>query len=221
MLGGRSRTMNTGDAQDKREAIIAACLQMNALGINQGTSGNISVRHGDGLLITPTRIPYDQLRPEDIVVMSFDGSHQGLHKPSSEWRFHCDVMHRRPDVEAIVHAHPVYATIIAIMGLDIPALHYMVAVAGGKDIRCAPYALFGSQALSEVALRALEGRRACLLGHHGVIAVGSSVEGAVWLAGEVETLARQFHGCLQIGGPRTLSDAAMDEVMVKIVGYAQ
>lgn len=213
--------MDSADAREKRQAIIAACLQMNALGINQGTSGNISVRHGDGLLITPTRIPYEQLRPEDIVAMSFDGSHEGLHKPSSEWRFHCDIMRRRPDVEAIVHAHPVYATIIAIMGLDIPPLHYMVAVAGGTDIRCAPYALFGSQELSEAALQALEGRKACLLGHHGVIAVGSSVEGALWLAGEVETLAKQFHGCLQIGGPKLLSEAAMDEVLVKIAGYAQ
>ena len=209
------------EALDKRKAIIAACLSMNALGINQGTSGNISVRHGEGLLITPTRVPYEQLQPEDIVALAFDGSSEGRHKPSSEWRFHCDIMHRRPDVEAIVHAHPVYATIVAIMGLDIPPLHYMVAVAGGRDIRCAPYALFGSPALSEAALRALEDRKACLLGHHGIIAVGSSLQGALWLAGEVETLAKQFHGCLQVGGPKLLSDAAMDEVLVKIAGYAQ
>ena len=213
--------MDSADTLEKRQAIIAACQQMNALGINQGTSGNMSLRHGDGLLITPTRIPYDDLRPEDIVFLSLDGSRQGLHAPSSEWRFHCDIMGRRPDVEAIVHAHPIHATIIAIMGLDIPPLHYMVAVAGGKDIRSAPYALFGSEELSEAALQALEGRKACLLGHHGIIAVGSSVAGALWLAGEVEMLAKQFHGCLQIGGPKLLSDAAMSEVLVKIAGYAQ
>lgn len=213
--------MTTAESLEKRQAMIAACLEMNALGINQGTSGNISVRHGEGLLITPTRVPYEQLQPEDIVALAFDGSSTGRHAPSSEWRFHCDIMHRRPDVEAIVHAHPIYATIIAIMGLDIPPLHYMVAVAGGKDIRCAPYALFGSPALSEAALQALEGRKACLLGHHGIIAVGRSLQGALWLAGEVETLAKQFHGCLQIGGPKLLSDAAMDDVLVKIAGYAQ
>ena len=213
--------MDIAETLDKRKAVIAACLAMNALGINQGTSGNISVRHGEGLLITPTRVPYEDLQPEDIVTMAFDGSSEGRHKPSSEWRFHGDIMRRRPDVQAIVHAHPIYASIIAIMGLDIPALHYMVAVAGGKDIRCAPYALFGSQELSEAALQALEGRKACLLGHHGIIAVGSSLQGALWLAGEVETLAKQFHGCLQIGGPRLLSDAAMDDVLVKIAGYAQ
>lgn len=208
------------DALEKRKAIVAACLAMNALGINQGTSGNVSVRHAGGLLITPTRVPYEQLQPEDIVALAFDGSSEGRHRPSSEWRFHRDIMHRRPDVEAIVHAHPTYATIIAIMGLSIPPLHYMVAVAGGKDIRCAPYALFGSPELSEAAVQALEGRKACLLGHHGIIAVGRSLEGALWLAGEVETLAKQFHGCLQIGGPRLLSDAAMDDVLVKIAGYA-
>lgn len=213
--------MTTAESLEKRQALIAACLEMNALGINQGTSGNISVRHGEGLLITPTRVPYEQLQPEDIVALAFDGSSTGRHAPSSEWRFHCDIMHRRPDVEAIVHAHPIHATIIAIMGLDIPPLHYMVAVAGGKDIRCAPYALFGSPALSEAALQALEGRKACLLGHHGIIAVGRSLQGALWLAGEVETLAKQFHGCLQIGGPKLLSDAAMDDVLVKIAGYAQ
>lgn len=212
--------MDSAETLEKRQAVIAACLAMNRLGINQGKAGNISVRHGAGLLITPTQVAYDDLQPEDIVAMAFDGSSEGRHKPSSEWRFHADIMRRRPDVRAIVHAHPIYASIIAIMGLDIPALHYMVAVAGGKDIRCAPYALFGSQALSEAALQALEGRKACLLAHHGIIAVGSSLKDALWLAGEVETLAKQFHGCLQIGGPRVLSDEAMADVLAKIAGYA-
>ena len=175
---------------------------MNALGINQGTSGNISLRHGEGLLITPTSTPYEAMRPEQIVYMDLDGSHDPAQRPSSEWRFHLDILKARPEVKAVVHAHPTYSTILAIMGLEIPPVHYMIACAGGDTIRCAPYATFGTQELSEHAVRALEGRLACLLAHHGMIAVGPSLSKAMWLAVEVETLARQYHGCLQIGTPR-------------------
>jgi L-fuculose-phosphate aldolase len=203
----------------KRQAIINTCVKMNELGINQGTSGNISLRHAGGLLITPTSMAYEEMRCEDIVFLSLDGRSEGLRRPSSEWRFHCDILQNRSDVEAIVHAHPIYASIISIMGLDIPALHYMVAVAGGNNIRCAPYEIFGSQELSNAALVALEGRRACLLANHGLIAVGSTLPKALWLAGEVETLAKQLHGCLQIGGPRLLSDEQITQVLEKIADY--
>ncbi len=211
----------TSDKDDLavRTAIVEHCLTMNRLGINQGNSGNISVRHGDGLLITPTSLPYDQMTPEDIVYLAEDGTPDGIRERSSEWRFHCDIMRLRPEVKAIVHAHPMYCTTMAILERDIPAIHYMIAVAGGPNIRCAPYAIYGSEELSNHAVAALEGRKACLLAHHGMIAAGSSLDHAMWLTVEVETLARQYHGCLQIGEPPLLSDRQIEDVMAKMDGY--
>ena len=211
----------TSDKDDlaTRTAIVEHCLTMNRLGINQGNSGNISARHGDGLLITPTSLPYDQMTPEDIVYLAADGTPDGIRERSSEWRFHCDIMRLRPEVKAIVHAHPMYCTTMAILERDIPAIHYMIAVAGGPNIRCAPYAIYGSEELSNHAVAALEGRKACLLAHHGMIAVGSSLDHAMWLTVEVETLARQYHGCLQIGEPPLLSDRQIEDVMAKMDGY--
>lgn len=204
---------------EKRQAIIEACLDMNRLGINQGTSGNISVRHEDYILITPTSTPYEKLTTDSIVRLEMDGTAKGPLAASSEWRFHRDIMLARPDVNAIVHAHPTYSTILAIMGLPIPPIHYMIAVAGGDDIRCAPYATFGSQALSENAVAALEGRKACLLEHHGIIAVGATLSKALWLSVEVETLAKQFHGALQLGEPRLLSKEEIARVLEKMGSY--
>jgi L-fuculose-phosphate aldolase len=209
----------TGQQNKKRQAIIDACRRMNALGINQGTSGNISVRHGDGLLITPTSTPYDTMTPEQLVFMDMNGAFADGARPSSEWRFHLDILRARPEVDAVVHAHPTYCTILAIMGLKIPAIHYMIAAAGGADIRCAPYATYGTPELSAHAVTALEGRLACLLAHHGMIAVGPSLAKALWLAVEVETLARQYHGCLQIGKPPLLSSDEIERVGVKMAGY--
>jgi L-fuculose-phosphate aldolase len=205
--------------REKRQSIIDACLRMNVSGINQGTSGNISLRHGDGMLITPTSTPYEAMKPEQIVYMHLDGNHDPAQRPSSEWRFHRDILKARPEVQAIVHAHPPYSTMLAIMGMEIPPVHYMVAVAGGDTIRCAPYATFGTQELSEHAVRALEGRMACLLAHHGMIAVGPSLSKAMWLAVEVETLARQYHGCLQIGTPPLLPKEEIENVLGRIAGY--
>ncbi|MBZ9813535.1 L-fuculose-phosphate aldolase [Mesorhizobium sp. CA7] len=204
---------------EARRAIIDACIEMNALGINQGTSGNISRRHGEGMLISPTSTPYDTLQPEDIVLMGWDGEVDGRLPPSSEWRFHLDIMKARPEVNAVVHAHPTYCTTIAIMGRKIPAIHYMVAVAGGSDIRCAPYATFGTAELSAHAVEALRDRKACLLAQHGMIAVGSSLAQAMWLAVEVETLARQYHGALQIGEPPILSDEEIENVIKRMASY--
>jgi L-fuculose-phosphate aldolase len=211
--------MPTTKDREKRQSIIDACLRMNVLGINQGTSGNISLRHGDGMLITPTSTPYEAMKPEQIVYMHLDGNHDPAQRPSSEWRFHRDILKARPEVQAIVHTHPPYSTMLAIMGMEIPPVHYMVAVAGGDTIRCAPYATFGTQELSEHAVRALEGRLACLLEHHGMIAVGPSLPKAMWLAVEVETLARQYHGCLQIGTPPLLSKEEIEKVRVRMAGY--
>ncbi len=209
----------TADELAKRQAIIDACRRMNALGINQGTSGNISVRHGEGLLITPTSLPYDTMTPDQIVFMAMDGSHAPRQKPSSEWRFHLDILKARADAGAVVHAHPTYCTILAIMGMEIPPVHYMIAAAGGDSIRCAPYATFGTVELSRHAVRALEGRLACLLNHHGMIAIGQTLDKAMWLAVEVETLARQYHGCLQIGKPPLLSSEEIERVRQRMAGY--
>ena len=206
------------DEYAKRQSIIDACRRMNALGINQGTSGNISVRHADGLLITPTSVPYDEMTPEQIVFMGMDGAFAEAQRPSSEWRFHLDILRARGEVNAVVHAHPPYCTMLAIMGLEIPPIHYMIAAAGGDSIRCAPYATFGTAELSEHAVRALEGRLACLLDHwHDR---GRAIaERALWLAVEVETLARQYHGCLQIGKPPLLSKDEIERVRRKMAGY--
>ncbi|MEM6662030.1 MAG: class II aldolase/adducin family protein [Pseudomonadota bacterium] len=203
----------------KRKSIIDHCLQMNANGLNQGTSGNISLRHATGMLITPTSLPYDRMQPEDIVFVGMDGQATGSRKPSSEWRFHRDILAARPDVGAVVHTHATYATILAIMGKSIPPLHYMIAAAGGPDIRVAPYAIYGSQELSDHVVAALQDRRACLMDHHGMLATGPTLERAMWLAVEVETLARQYHGCLALGSePPLLSPEQIEAVRQKFEG---
>jgi L-fuculose-phosphate aldolase len=202
-------------SRKKRQAIIDTCLQMNAIGINQGTSGNVSLRHDAGMLITPSAIPYDQLTVADIMYMPFDrdyGTAEGPHRPSSEWRFHWDIMTSREDIGAIVHTHATYATVLAMAHREIPACHYMVAAMGGSPIRCTPYAVFGSKELSEYALAALEGRMACLLGNHGMIALGPDLAKALWMAVELETLARQYFLTLQIGGAVILSDDEIERV---------
>jgi L-fuculose-phosphate aldolase len=211
--------MLAANDREKRQSIIDACLRMNMLGINQGTSGNVSLRHEAGMLITPTSVPYETMQPEQIVYMGLDGGFDPAQRPSSEWRFHLDILRARPEVNAVVHAHPPYSTILAIMGLEIPPVHYMIAVAGGDTIRCAPYATFGTQELSQHAVRALEDRLACLLERHGMIAIGPSLSKAMWIAVEVETLARQYHGCLQIGKPRLLSKEEIKNVLGRIAGY--
>lgn len=199
--------------------IIEACKAMNRTGINQGTSGNISVRHGEGILITPTSLAYDLMRPEDIVWMGFDGAVDGVLEPSSEWRFHLDIVRAKPDVGAVVHAHPNACTTLAIMEKPIPPIHYMVAICGGHDIRCAPYATYGTKELSQLALTALEDRSACLLAHHGVIVTGTTLDQAMWRAVEVETLAKQYLGCLPMGEPPLLSEEEITRVIRKIAGY--
>jgi L-fuculose-phosphate aldolase len=204
-----------------RREIIAACQDMNRRGINQGTSGNISARVAEGLLITPSGLPYDEMKPADIVLMKKDGSPVGRLKPSSEWRFHTSIMATRPEVGAVVHTHSMFATTLSCLGLEIPAVHYMIAAAGGSNIRCVPYITYGTQELADAALKALEGRNACLLSNHGMIVVGPTLKKAMWLAIEVETLAAQYWRALQVGKPNILTDAQIKTVMGKFQTYGQ
>lgn len=205
-----------------RRDIIDKCRWMNAAGLNQGTSGNISARYGERMLITPTSTPYDAMEPEMICSMPLEGEYgawEGPLKPSSEWRFHLDILRARPEVGAVVHTHATYCTVLAICGKPIPAMHYMIAAFGGPDIRCAPFALFGTKALSDHAVAALEGRNGCLLANHGMIAVGPGLDRAMWLAVELETLARQYYLTLSIGGPVVLSDAVIADTAAAMAGY--
>jgi len=217
--------MIAADESALRRAIVETSLEMERLGINQGTSGNVSARYRDGLLITPSGTSARELDEKHIVWLPLDISDDAellrIERPSSEWRIHRDILRARADVDAVVHTHSIAATALAIHGRDIPALHYMVAAAGGKSIHCAPYAVFGSQQLSDHALAALEDRRACLLAHHGVIALGANLARAVWLAHEVEVLAKQYLLALQIGAPPLLSDQQMDEVLEKFKTYGR
>jgi L-fuculose-phosphate aldolase len=219
------RTMLVNEERALREAVIATALAMNAAGINRGKSGNVSARWRDatfdGFLITPTGVPYRQISPEQIVAMTLAGEARGVLLPSSEWRFHRDIYAARGDAQAIVHTHAPFATTLACMHRGIPPFHYMVAVVGGRDIRCAAYATFGTQELSDLAVAALAGRHACLLANHGMIALGASLEGALAVAVEVETLAEMYWRALQIGEPIPLSDTEMDVVLEKFGMYGQ
>jgi L-fuculose-phosphate aldolase len=206
-----------------RQGIIDTCLEINRSGLNQGTSGNVSHRIEGGMLITPTSLPYERMAPEDIVEMDWDAAYDGRHRPSSEWRFHRDILRARGDVNVVLHTHSVYCTTLAVHERAIPAFHYMVAVAGGIDVRCAPYACFGTQELSDNALAALEGRTACLLGHHGLIVLADTFAKALWRATEIETLAKMYVHAQAMGEPPVLSLAAMEQVMEQMrrMSYGQ
>jgi L-fuculose-phosphate aldolase len=208
-----------------RNAVVATALAMNAAGINRGKSGNVSARLRndafDGFIITPSGLAYERTTASDIVAMTLDGGSLGTRVPSSEWRFHRDIYRARGEIGAIVHTHAPFATTLACLGRGIPAFHYMIAVAGGADIRCAPYATFGTQALSDHAVAALQDRRACLLAHHGMLALGSDLDAALALAVEVETLAEMYWRALQLGEPARLSDQEMSVVLAKFASYGQ
>jgi L-fuculose-phosphate aldolase len=206
-----------------RAEMVDICRRMNSTGINQGTAGNLSARIGDGFLITPTSLPYERMTPEDIVEMGFDGTFAGKHRPSSEWRFHRDILKSRRDIDVVLHCHSIYATTLACHHKTIPSFHYMTGVAGGTTIRCARYATFGTQALSDNAIEALEGRLACLLGQHGQISLGKTLERALWLAVEVETLSRLYVQALTLGDPPILSDEEMARVLEQMrrMSYGQ
>ncbi len=211
------------DGPELRQGIIATALAMNAAGINVNKSGNVSARARrgttGGFVVTPTAVPYHELATGDLAFVTLGGAAYGELEPSSEWRFHRDIYAARPEFAAIVHTHSAHATALACHGRGLPAFHYMVAVAGGADIRCAPYATFGTQALSDHAVAALEGRRACLLAHHGVIACGDSLDQALALAIEIEHLARVYLAALAIGEPPQLDAAEMERVLEKFRHY--
>jgi L-fuculose-phosphate aldolase len=205
-----------------RREIVARCREMNASGINQGTSGNISARLGADMLITPSSIPYDAMEPEMIARLALDdasGAWEGPSKPSTEWRFHRDLLRARPELHAVVHAHPPHCTALAMARREIPAAHYMVAAFGGPTVRVAGYARYGTAALAALAVAAMEGRTACLLANHGMIAMGETLARAMWRAIELETLARQYILSLAIGGPAILSDAEIAETLAAFAGY--
>jgi L-fuculose-phosphate aldolase len=202
-----------------REQLLTISRKLCELGLNRGTSGNASVRDGAGFLVTPTGMTVEEMTPHDMVWMSFDGKVQGERQPSSEWRFHRDILQARPETGAVIHTHAMFATTLACLQREIPPFHYMIAVAGGDTIRCAPYALFGSQALSDAALAALQDRRACLLANHGMLATGRDLDQALALTGEVETLCEQYWRALQAGEPHLLTAAQMAEVMEQFKDY--
>jgi L-fuculose-phosphate aldolase len=204
-----------------REAVIATARAMNAHNLTRGAAGNVSARIGEGFLVTPTGMAYDETAPADIVFMRMDGTWNGPRKPSSEWRFHRDIYASRPEAGAVLHAHSPFATALACLGADIPPFHYMIARFGGKTVRCADYATYGTQELSQNALAALEGRCACLLANHGMLAFGRDLRQALDLAVEFEALCEQYWRALQIGQPRLLSDTEMEVVLEKFRSYGQ
>lgn len=208
-------------------SIVAAMKQLDARGLNRGASGNCSVRTAHGFLITPSGVPPEELSEALLVPMRISGTPTARvtdvtepgANPSSEWRFHHDIYAQRPDVNAIVHCHSSFATSLACLHREVPPFHYMIAVAGGPTIRCAPYALFGTQELSNHALQALRDRKACLLANHGMIALGQNLADALRVAIEVESLCEQYWRALQVGTPALLTEAQMAEVMEKFKTY--
>jgi L-fuculose-phosphate aldolase len=206
-----------------RQQVIDTCRQLEKLGLNQGTSGNVSVRCGTdasaGFFLTPTSLSYDNMAPEDIVHVAPDGRCTGRCRVSSELPFHLEIMRQRRDATAVIHTHSTYATTIACLRQEIPAVHYLVALFGGNNIRCADYATFGTPELSANLLRALTGRRAALMGNHGLVVLGSDLKQALSLTAEAETLATLYWRTLSAGRPTILSDAEMANVAEKFRDY--
>ncbi len=209
--------------QTLRKHLISACQDMNTFGINQGTSGNISIRHGNKMLISPSAIPYEKMTSSQIAALeltkNLPSDWKGPCKPSTEWRFHWLLMKVREDINAVVHAHPTYCTTLAILRKTIPACHYMIAVFGGRNVRCADYATFGTLELAKNVLKAMKNRTACLMANHGMVVVGSTIEEAMWRAVELETIARQYYLSLQAGKPIILSKGDIAETFKGLAGY--
>ncbi len=204
-----------------REQIVAACKKLELSGLNRGTSGNVSCREKDHFLVTPSGVAVDEITPSRIVAVGYDGKVIGIGKPSSEWHFHRGILQARPDIGAVVHTHAPHATAIACLREGLPAFHYMIAVAGGDSIRCAPYALFGTDELSRHAVEALDGRKACLLANHGMITLGRDLDEAMAIAVEVESLCQQFLLARQVGMPALLSSDEMAQVIEKFKNYGR
>jgi L-fuculose-phosphate aldolase len=206
---------------DLRREVIDICLRMNDEGINHGTSGNVSVRNEEGFLMTASGIPYAKMKPEHVVQMDLDGGYLGQFLPSTEWRMHLDIFKARPEAKAIVHVHSTYATALSTLRKDIPAFHYMIGVTGGSSLRVSDYAEFGTQALSNTMLKAMEGRTGCLLANHGQICFGPNLDKALWLAGEIEGLCHQYWAATLAGKPVVLDDALMVSVLRRFKSYGK
>lgn len=216
------RPSGRSSEREARLAVIETALEMSRRGLSPGRSGNVSCRHGGGMLITPTGLAYDTLQLEDIVRVASDGSVPGRQrKPSSEWHFHLAVYAARPDLSALVHTHALHATVLACAHKPIPAFHYMVAVAGGSDIPLVPYATFGSAELARLVADGMRSRNACLMANHGMLAAGSSLLGALELAAEVEVLAEQYVKVLSLGAAHVLPPEEMERVLERFRGYGQ
>ncbi len=220
------------NALEQADAVLATAREMNACGINRGSAGNVSVRHEhrpEAFFITPTGMAYDRCVAQDMVLVGpeiKEGEPSCLppfdrRLPSSEWRFHRDIYLARPEAGAIVHTHSPFATALACQGRAVPAFHYMVARFGGDDVRCADYATFGTQALSDAILRALHERSACLMAHHGMLVFGRDLDQTLALAVELETLCEQYWRTLQLGLAKLLPAAEMNRVLEKFAGYGQ
>ncbi len=202
-----------------RTALLDTSRRLVELGLNRGASGNASVRDSDGMLITPSALLVSEMTSESMVRMDLQGTVLQGGKPSSEWRFHSDILAARAEINAVVHVHSTYATTIACLRREVPAVHYMIAMAGGDTIRCTPYSVFGEQELSDHALEALHGRKACLLGNHGMIALGKDLDDALAVAIEVEFLCEIYWRTLQVGEPHILTSQQMHDVKQKFVEY--
>ena len=212
---------SAGLAAEFATRVLATARTMNACGINRGSAGNVSVRCEGGFIITPTGMAYDDCTAADMAKVGADGTANGLRKPSSEWRFHRDIYAARPEAGAVVHTHSPFATALACQAMGVPVFHYMVARFGGADVRCAAYATFGSQELSDAILVALEDRCACLMAHHGMVVFGRDCDHALALAVELETLCEQFWRVLQLGAPKLLPADEMTRVLAKFASYGQ
>jgi len=205
-----------------RQDIVDTCRALDAGGLNRGASGNVSARDGARMLITPSAVAYTDLAPDMIAVMPLSGDEAawtGPVKPSSEWRFHRDLLRARPEIGAVVHTHAAFSTILAIARKPIPPIHYMMAAFGGTDIPVAEYACYGTAALSDAILRVMGDRNGCLMANHGMLTVGPDLTRATWLAFELEALAHQYVHLLQIGGGHLLSDADIAEAAAGFASY--
>lgn len=221
MVRGAQRKKMAKQNSSLKQEIIEACLAMNSTGLNQGKSGNISVRTETGFAITASGIAYDHMVEEHIVEMDLEGGYYGSYLPSSEWCMHLDIFAARPEAQAVVHTHSPHATAVSCLRKDLPAFHYMIAIAGGKSLRCAEYATFGTPELSLNMLAALQNRSACLLANHGLICFGANLESAFALAVEVEALCQQYILACQMGDPIILDDAEMDRVLERFKTYGK
>jgi L-fuculose-phosphate aldolase len=208
--------------KDLRQSLVTRCRDLEKFGLNQGTAGNLSIRHGSSMLITPSAVPYDLLEPDMIASMPLDGEYgawTGPLPPSSEWRIHLDIFKARPDAGALIHTHSLFATTLSMLRKDIPAAHYMIAAFGGPTIHCTDYAPFGTQELSDLAVAGLEGRTGVLLGSHGMVVMGVSLDEAMWRAVELETLAKMYYLASSIGTPAILADDEIARIVERFKTY--